>query len=115
MIARILVVEDETLIALDLADQLKNAGYDVIGPATTVVKAQKLIRDVGCDAALLDVNLGNETAVPIAFTLREANVPFIFISGNSRDQLPHELRAAPWLSKPVLAVHLLSALNDLAS
>ncbi|MCC5622640.1 hypothetical protein [Nostoc sp. CHAB 5715] len=107
---RVLVVEDESLLALDIADQLVNAGYDVVGPATSVKMAQRLIGAEGCDAAVLDVNLGNETVDPVAFNLQERGIPFFFLSGNSREQVPAALRDYLWLSKPVSQPMLLEAL-----
>ena len=57
MSVRVLVVEDEAIVAIDIADQLTEAGFLVVGPAPSVAKALKLIEDVGCDVAVLDVNL----------------------------------------------------------
>ena len=72
MTVRVLVVEDEAIVAIDIADQLTEAGFLVVGPAPSVAKALKLIEDVGCDVAVLDVNLRDETAEPVARELRFA-------------------------------------------
>lgn len=112
MRVRILVVEDESLLALDIADLLDDAGFEVVGPATTVQKAQALIQDMGCDAAVLDVNLGDETVEPVALALQEQGIPFLFLSGNSREQLPIALQGVPWLAKPVAPALLLSMLRN---
>ena len=69
MTTRVLVVEDDGLLALDIANQLTDAGLEVVGPATSVAKALELL-ETGCDVALLDVNLGKETAEPVAYKLR---------------------------------------------
>jgi DNA-binding response OmpR family regulator len=111
MTKRILVVEDESLLALDIADQIRDAGFEVVGPATSVAKAQELLREVGCDAAVLDVNLCLETVEPVAIALQARGVPFLFLSGNSREQLSPGLQSALWLSKPVLPAVLLAALH----
>ena len=66
MSTRVLVVEDEFLVALDIAQQITEAGFEVVGPANSVAKAIALIDELGCDVAVLDVNLGHETAEPIA-------------------------------------------------
>lgn len=108
---RILVVEDESLLALDIADQLTEAGFDVVGPAMSVKMAQRLIGELGCDAAVLDVNLGTETVDPVAFSLQDRGIPFFFLSGNSREQLPAVFRDVQWVSKPVSEGTLLEALR----
>jgi CheY-like chemotaxis protein len=78
--SRILVVEDEFLISLLIEDILQEHGCDVVGPAATVEHAMRLTGDSGFDAALLDVNLGDETVYPVADALVEAGVPFVFVT-----------------------------------
>ncbi len=79
---RILVVEDEYLIAVSLQDALENAGAVVVGPAPSVDKAIKQIEsDPHIDAAILDVNLGGMLAYPVADMLVAKNIPFVFTSG----------------------------------
>lgn len=98
---RILVVEDESLIAMDFRQTLSEAGYVVIGPASSVARALALLAQFGCDAAALDVNLGTETSEPVAQELIEFGTPFDAASGYSREQLPIIMQAAPLLGKPV--------------
>lgn len=100
MANRVLVVEDEALIAFDVADHLIEAGFDVAGPVASVSAALALL-EKGCDAAVLDVNLGRETAAPIAEAMSVKSLPFIALSGYSSDQLPDAFRNAPMLTKPV--------------
>lgn len=97
---RVLVVEDDALLALDIARQLTDAGWKVVGPATSVSKALSLVGDVGCDVAVLDVNLGKETAEPVAHELRARGTPFIVLSGYSSEQHPAGFHGAHFLSKP---------------
>lgn len=78
---RILVVEDEYLIALELDTQLRTAGYRVIGPVPDIDRALKLLRADRPDAAILDVNLAGEWVTPVAQALRAMSVPFILASG----------------------------------
>jgi DNA-binding response OmpR family regulator len=107
---RVLVVEDEPLIAFDVADHLRQAGFEVVGPATSVSAALKLLESQGCDLAVLDVNLGRETAAPIADVLHSKSLPFVALSGYSSEQLPEIFQRAPMLTKPVdpkKLVHLL--------
>ena len=98
---RVLVVEDEPLIAMEIAQTLLEAGYDVIGPANSVVRALALIEQSGCDAAVLDTNLGTDTAEPIARELIRRGTPFIATSGYAHEQQPEIMRTAPLLSKPL--------------
>lgn len=112
MSPRILILEDEVLLAMDLSDQLETAGFRVIGPATTVARALRLIEAEGCDAALLDVNLGPETSEAVADVLLAKGTPFIVLSGNSRDHQPAIFQGAPWLPKPFSPEGLMSLLRS---
>lgn len=78
---RILVVEDEALVALGIAKVLTETGFEVVGPARAVTQALDLVKRGGCDAAVLDINLGNETSEPIALGLMERCTPFVTVSG----------------------------------
>lgn len=110
---RVLVVEDDALIALDIARQLEDAGFRVVGPAVSVSRALRLMQDQGCDIAVLDVNLGrNETSVPVARELRARSTPFIVLSGYMREQHPAELQGAPVLSKPASPSELVAMLRS---
>jgi DNA-binding response OmpR family regulator len=110
---RALVVEDEALLALYIAESLAEAGYEVVGPATSVAKALKLINDPGCDIVILDVNLGTEHSEPVALALKARDIPFVVLSGNSREFLPPGFAGAPSMSKPVEASTLLKTLRNL--
>lgn len=78
---RVLVVEDSFLVAASLKRILIDLGCTVVGPAPTVRDASRLITDEHFDAAILDINLGKETAEPIAELLNARHVPFIFVTG----------------------------------
>lgn len=110
---RVLIVEDEALLALDIAEELNSAGFTVLGPAASVVKALDLVREEGCDAAILDVNIRDETSEKIAATLREAGTPFCFLSGISKDECEPWMSNAPFVSKPVDFDNLFVTLNGL--
>lgn len=112
MTMRVLVVEDEAIVAIDIADQLTEAGFLVVGPAPSVAKALKLIKDVGCDIAVLDVNLRDETAEPVARELRSRRTPFLFLSAVSRDRLPAGFNGEVLLSKPAPRAVLVAALQS---
>jgi CheY-like chemotaxis protein len=115
MSKRVLVVEDEVLLALDIAQQLTDCGFDVVGPATSVAKALALIAEGGCDVAVLDVNLGDETAEPIAHGLRARGTPFVVLTGYSSEQLQSGFGGAPVLSKPTSRDVLVAALQQSVS
>lgn len=109
---RILLVEDEALPAMDIAAALDDAGYDVIGPAASVEAALRMLAEAsGCDAAVLDVNLGSETSEPIARQLANSGTPFIAVSGYSRQQLPAIFDDVRFLSKPLDSGRLLEELD----
>jgi len=80
---RVLVVEDSFLIAWSLRKMLSDLGCEVIGPASSVDGAMRLIEEGQCDAGILDINLGTETSVSIAATLTEKGTPFLFVTGYS--------------------------------
>src|SRR4051812_30509792 len=105
---RILVVENEFLIAMDLEITLRRAGYQVLGPAPSVSAALRLLRAERPDAAVLDVELAGERVTPVAELLREMLVPFILASGYGAAELCAEpvLRDAVNVGKPSRAERL---------
>jgi DNA-binding response OmpR family regulator len=109
---RVLVVEDEPIIGLDIRQQLANAGFEVLGPATSVATALPFITESGCDVAVLNVNLGNETSEPIARKLQASGKPFVVLSGYSTDDLPPLFNAATILTKPLPMADLLAAVRE---
>jgi CheY-like chemotaxis protein len=108
---RILIVDDEPMLALDIASEVELAGYRVVGPATNVAAALALLRTEGCDAAILDVNLGREDAGPIAQALKELCIPFVVVSGYARAQQPLIFASVPFVAKPVCNAELMAALG----
>jgi DNA-binding response OmpR family regulator len=112
MSARVLLVEDEAIVAIDIAEQLTEAGFLVVGPAPSVAKALKLIVEVGCDVAVLDLNLRDETAEPIARELRSRRTPFLFLSAVSRDHLPPGFNDEALIPKPARPAVLVAALQS---
>jgi CheY-like chemotaxis protein len=109
----VLLLEDQWLIALDLQGRLEDAGYHVVGPASTVEKALRLVGRHRIDVGVLDVNLGEETAYPVGTALRNHGIPFVFLSGHAREDLQPEFRDFPLLSKPVSHNALLEMLGRL--
>lgn len=78
---RILVVEDEYLLADDLRKLLDREGATVVGPVATEADALALLEDGTVDCAILDINLRGRMVYPLAHTLRDRHVPFLFVSG----------------------------------
>ncbi|MBL8846222.1 MAG: response regulator [Hyphomicrobium zavarzinii] len=98
---RILVVEDEPLIAIVLADILQDAGCIVVGPAYDTRQALECISLNSIDAAVLDVNLGSgQTSAPVADVLNERDIPYIFATGYGASALRFEDRDKLRVDKP---------------
>ena len=109
---RVLILEDDAIMAFDLADQLSMAGFQVVGPAITADEALKLLATEGCDVATLDVNLGGgRTSEPVAIELRRLAIPFVVVSGYASEQHSAVFREAPLVVKPVRFDRLLKALG----
>jgi two-component SAPR family response regulator len=99
---RILIVEDEFLLAMELELLLLQRGCMVLGPVSSVGQALAVLDGEEPEIALLDVNLKGERATPIAVALQARGVPFVLITGYSAVQLSEpELQSAPRIDKPV--------------
>ena len=99
---RILIVEDEFLLAMELEMMVQQRGSMVLGRVSSVGQAIAALEGEQPDIALLDVNLKGERATPVAAALQERGVPFVLITGYSGRQLYEpELRNAPRIDKPV--------------
>ena len=98
--SRILVVEDEFLVACSLEEDLRGFGYDVVGPFSTLETAIDGSRQAALDAAVLDVNLSGTMVYPLADALMARGIPILFLSGYGLAVLPERLRSRPRLSKP---------------
>jgi CheY-like chemotaxis protein len=97
---RLLLVEDEALIAMLLEDMLADLGYDIVGMVANVAEAVELAQACECDGAILDVNVNGESVYPVATILRDRGIPFLFASGYGARGLPDEFRGSPVLQKP---------------
>lgn len=99
---RVLVVEDSFFAARAIARLVQDFGASVVGPAPSVGKALELIEAEGCDAAVLDINLGAETVDPVADRLDALKLPFFFVTGyGSPGLLGERFRSRTLLPKPV--------------
>lgn len=109
----ILVVEDEPIVALDLADILQDNGAIVLGPASSVATARRLIADSRIDCAVLDVNLGHESVAPLVRELGALKIPFLFVTGYDEKDMAPLWRERPILHKPVVVAELINALTGI--
>ena len=97
---RILVVEDEFLVALDLERIVEEAGGEVVGPVSGLDEALVKARAEALNGAILDVNIAGRKITPVAAVLRERGVPYILSTGYGPQGLEPDLAAAPSLRKP---------------
>ena len=98
---RIMIVEDEPLLAMLLEESLRELGHDVVATAATVEQGLAELDAVEIDMALLDFTLGEDSdAVPIALRLYERGVPFAYLTGHRSIPQEHAIPAAPLLMKP---------------
>lgn len=111
---RILVVEDEYLLADDLRDALTEAGAEVLGPVPSIDDAQALIvSEPEIDAAVLDINLRGEMVFPVADALRARGVPFTFATGYDEWALPERFAGAPRVEKPLKGAKIMALLGPM--
>ncbi|PZM14645.1 response regulator [Rhizobium tubonense] len=97
---RILIVEDEALVAMLLEDLLTEMGHEVVGPAFRIDEALKLARQAELDIAILDVNLSGNQSFPVADILRQRNIPFMFATGYGAEGFRDGYRNEVTLRKP---------------
>ena len=109
---RVLVVEDEALVAFQLEDMLAELGCAVIGPASRVGQALDLLGRERVDAAVLDVNVAGELVYPVADALTAQGLPYIFATGYGAAGLTPCYRCRPILHKPFLQNDLRRAMLD---
>src|SRR5690242_1180734 len=110
---RVLVVEDEALVAMDLESSLLRGGFAVAGPAATVAAGVALAAAEPLRAAVLDVNIGGELVFPVAEVLAGRGIPFLFVTGYGPETLPARFRGRPFLRKPCSPRAILAALKAL--
>lgn len=109
---RILVVEDEYLLADDLAQELMEEGAEVVGPVPSVARAMSLLdAHARLDGAILDINLGGEPVFPVADLLIDRGVPVLFTTGYDAAALPSRLAHVPRCEKPVNIARVTAALG----
>ena len=111
--ARVLVVEDEYLVAALIEQILESAGCVVMGPIPRVPEALDAVSHDVYDAAVLDVNLAGERINPVADALSERDVPFVFVTGYGANALPRKYAERPHIGKPFRMAELLAVLSSI--
>lgn len=96
---RVLIVEDDTLILMELEAVVEEAGAELAGSCRSVMDAMAVLAGGGVDVAILDFGLRGDTATPVARTLAQAGVPFMFYTG----QVNSDPRLAEWRGHRILA------------
>lgn len=109
---RILVVEDEPVLAMMVEDLLADLGCCVVGPALRLAEAETLAREERLDGAVLDVNIGGEASFAVADILARRSIPFCFATGYGEAGIPARFRSAPVLQKPYRPETLRDAVGD---
>lgn len=99
-LCKLLIVEDEPLVRLDLQMALQGSGHEVVGHASRLDEALMVARTVDCDVALLDLNIGGVRIDPIADLLIERGVKVVFITGYRIDDIAERHRHLPYIGKP---------------
>lgn len=111
---RILVVEDESLVAMLLETILEDMGCTPVGPISNVDEALSVLADTtDLDAALLDVNVAGQQVFPVADALKARGVPFVFSTGYGEGGLPDEWRGQTTIQKPFTEATIQDALTKI--
>lgn len=108
---RVLIVEDNVLIAMDMAAMMGELDCAVIGPVSNVASGLEAVRQSEIDAAVLDVNLGDERIWPVAELLDDRGIPFVLTTGYDGAEIPRRFADRPLVQKPVAADDLRRALS----
>lgn len=111
---RVLIVEDEMLVAMNIEDMLLELGHEVAGIASRLAPALSLASEGNFDVALLDVNLAGEPSFPVASVLRSRGIPFLFATGYGIRGVAEEFRTEVVLQKPFRESELAVAVEEVA-
>ena len=98
---RVMIVEDEALVAMAVGETLTELGFSVVGPFSRVAEAARALGQRDIDAAILDVNLGGELVYPLADILAAREIPFIFVTGYAIESIDQRFDHIPVLQKPI--------------
>ena len=109
---RVLVVEDEAMIAMLVEDMVLDFGSEVVGPVANMQEAIRLAQSAELDAAILDINVGGTVIFPVADILTDRGIPLIFATGYGSKGLPPRFQNSPTLPKPFSYQSLEEALRN---
>lgn len=112
---KVLIVEDEYLVASLIEDMLLFAGCVVCGPVPRLAQALDAAHSEACDVAVLDINLAGQWSYPVAEALSRRNVPFVFVTGYGSNAMPAEFADRPRIHKPFKMNELLAVLSSMVS
>jgi PAS domain S-box-containing protein len=110
---RVLIVEDELLVAIEIEQALLRGGFATAGFAARAEAAIRMIEEHGCEAAVLDLRLADGTSLAIGEVLAKKSIPFVVLTAYSREQLPAEMKAVAYLHKPLHGDALVERLRGL--
>ena len=111
--SRVLLAEDDELMAMAMEDLLTDLGYEVVGPAPSIRQALTLIEQTPFDVAILDLALSDGESYPVADRLRKNDIPFVFATGREADAIDPRFKDAPVLLKPFETDAMHRMLQDL--
>ncbi len=112
---RVLIVEDEAIVAMMLEEMLEELGCEIAASVATVAGAEHAVRTTDVDLALLDVNLSAETTIDFARGLARHPIPFAFCTGYGSAGVPEDLQDRPVLTKPLAPSELRKAIERVLS
>jgi DNA-binding response OmpR family regulator len=112
--ATVIILEDEALIAIDVEEQLRSAGFDVVGVFSSCAEASDWLQSGSPDVAILDIDLRDGNCAAIARLLNDRHVPFVVHSGSFRDSGEHDesFLAGKWVGKPCPPSELYDAVRS---
>ena len=112
---RVLVVEDESLVAMDIEDAIGGLGHDVVGPIAELHEALAAAADGALCCAILDINIRGGLSYPVADILLERGVPVLLLSGYYEATLPERLHGVTLLAKPFTGEQLETEIRNLCA
>lgn len=102
----VLIIEDEPFLAEEMAELIGALGMIVVGPYPSTRLALAALEGTSVNCGILDINLNGENSFRVADLLVERQVPFLFMSGYSREVLPTRFTSQPMLKKPIMLAEL---------
>ena len=110
---RILIVEDEYLVAEEISETLRGIRINVVGPVGMIQEAYQAVQDTSLDCAVMDINIGEGASFPLIDVLIQRSVPVLLMTGYDQEELPMKYRSLPLVQKPLLRGELARALGRL--